>query len=136
MANEFAGSALYAQWIWSGGTVQINTDFRNWDYNDQGEEIDTTAGADSSRSAINSFDTGQVTASFLLLSTMGTVTFAAFKRGVAGTLIFGEAGTTSGYPKTTLPAKIQSGSRTSPYNDVAQMNVTWGQNGARVDGAY
>ena len=71
MANEFAGSALYAQWIWSGGTVQIDTDFRNWSYNDQGEEIDTTAGADSSRSQISSFDTGQVTASFLLLSNYG-----------------------------------------------------------------
>ena len=135
MANEFAGSALYAQWIWAEGTVTINR-FRTFDYTDQGEQIDSTAGADASRGYIDSFATGQVSSQFLLQSDMGTVTFAAFKKGNVGTLIWGEAGTSSGAPKTTLPAKVATGARSTPYSDVVSMTVTWNQNGARVDGAY
>lgn len=134
--NEFAGSALYAQWIYPGGTVIVSTDCRTFTYNDTGETIDATAGADRSRRTINSFDTGQVTASFLLQSDMGTVTYLAFKRGTKGTLIWGEAGTVAGRPKTILPARVDSATRNVPYNDVVSMDVTWLQDGPRVDGAY
>lgn len=134
--NEFVGSAIYAQWIYSGGTIQINTDFRNWSYVDQGQWIDTTAGADTSMQEIPSYDTGQVTASFLLQSNMGTTTFTAFARGTQGTLIWGEAGTASGAPKTTLPAKVYQGTRTVPYNDVVSMDVQWNQNGTKTLGTY
>lgn len=136
MANEFAGSAIYAQWIYSGGTVQMNTDNRDWSYVDQSDWIDATAGADAYANDLASIERGQVNATFLLLSNMGTVTFAAFKRNTQGTLIWGEAGTASGAPKTTLPAYVMSATRNVPYKDTVQMTVQFNQNGARVDGAY
>jgi hypothetical protein len=134
--NEFAGSALYAQWIYSGGTVQINTEFRNWQFTDQGDVIDATAGGDVYRRNLRSYDNCQVTASFLLQSTGGTVARDAFKRFTAGTLIWGEAGTATGMVKTTMPAYVESASRSVPYNDVAAMDVTFTQNGALAHGAY
>lgn len=134
--NEFAGSALYAQWIWSAGTVLVSTECRSFVYNDQGETIDSTAGADTSRMTINSFDTGQVTASILLQSDMGTATYQAFARGNAGTLIWGEAGTVTGKPKTTLPARVDASTRNAPYNDVVSMDITWLQNGTKTFGAW
>jgi hypothetical protein len=67
---------------------------------------------------------------------MGTVTYLAFKRGTEGTLVWGEAGTAAGRPKTILPARVDSSTRNVPYNDVVSMDVTWLQNGPRVDSAY
>ncbi len=134
--NEFAGSALYAQWIYSGGTVQINTEFRNWQYTDQGDVIDATAGGDVYRRNLKSYDNNQVTCSFLLQSTGGTVARDAFKRFTAGTLIWGEAGTATGMVKTIMPAYVESASRSVPYNDVAAMDVTFTQNGAVTHGNY
>lgn len=133
---EYAGSALYAQWIYSGGTVQINTEFRNWNYNDQGDTIDATAGGDVYRRNLKSYDNNQVTTSFLLQSTGGTVARDAFKRFTSGTLIWGEAGTATGMVKTTMPAYVESANRSVPYNDVVSMDVTFVQNGAVTHGAY
>ena len=134
--NEFVGSILYAQWVWASGTVQLETESRNFTYTDSGETVDATAGADAARRTLNSFDTGQVVSSFLLQSDMGTTTFAAFARGNVGTLIWGEAGTAATKPKTTLPARVDSATRSVPYNDVVSMDVTWMQNAAVTRGTY
>ena len=134
--NEFAGSAVYAQWIWTGGTVNIHTEFRNWTVNDTGEKINASAGADTYVRQIGYADNITVAASFLLQSDMGTVTYAAFRRNVAGTLIWGEAGTVAGKPKSTLPARIDAATRNAAYNDVVSMDVTFEQNGTFVPGAY
>ena len=71
--NEFAGSALYAEWITTDSTVVISTEFRNFSFTDSGESIDATAGADVYRRTLDSFQTCSVTASWLMQSTQGSV---------------------------------------------------------------
>ena len=136
--NEFAGSALYAEWITVDSTVTISTEFRNFTFTDSGENIDATAGADIYRRTLDSFQTCSVTASWLMQNTQGSVEVTSLRKGAIGTLNWGEAGSaTAGTPiKRTMPAKVDSSTWTTPYNDVVSIDCTWMQNGALSITAY
>ena len=130
--EEFAGSALHATWTTTASTVTISTEFRNFQFTDSGEDIDATAGADIYRRTLDSFQTCQVTASWLMQSTQGSAEVTNLRKGTEGTLVWGEAGSAAaGTPiKRTLPAKVSTSSWTTPYNDVVSIDCTWIQNGA------
>ena len=133
--NEFAGSALYATWIHSGGTVVLSTESRNFNYAEAGETIDVTAGADSTRRKIASFKS--VTASMSMTAQSdGTALISALAFGTRGTLIFGEAGTATGRPKTTLPAMSLGISRSVPYADVVTYDISWEATGDPTYAGY
>ena len=136
--NEFSGSALYAEWITVGSTVVISTEFRNFSFSDSGENIDATAGADVYRRTLDSFQTCTASASWLMQSTQGSVEVTNLRKGTEGTLTWGEAGSaTAGTPiKRAMPAKVESSSWTTPYNDVVSIDCTWIQNGALSITAY
>lgn len=138
MANsEIAGSALYAEWIYSGGTIVLDTDSRSFTYTPTIDFIDATAGGDTSRKRINSFKDGNVTMSTLAQSDSdGTALLAACAEGTHGTLIWGDMGTATGRPKVTLPAISQGVTRGVPYADVITYDLGFQQNGDRTDGAY
>lgn len=136
MANEFGGTALYATWIWSGGTVVLNTDYRNFSYQPSITFMDANAGADVSPVRLPYMKDGRVTANVLMLNNMGTAVAAAYAEGTNGTLVWGEAGTAAGSPKVTLPAICEGAGRNSAYSDVTTLALSWLQNGTRVDGAY
>jgi len=136
MANEFGGTAFYGTWIWSGGTVLLHTDYRNFNYTPSISFMDASAGADVAPNRLPYMTDGAVSCTMLMLNNMGTAVAAAYAEGVTGTLLWGEAGTASGAPKVTLPAISQGMTRDEPYSDVATITVNWLQNGARVDGSY
>lgn len=132
---EFSGSALYAQWIWSGGTVVLSSDYRQLQDAPTVNLINTTAGSDASETYIVDRADGQVTVTMLEQSG-GTATIAALKEGNGGTLIWGESGTVSNNPKTTVPAICMGAQRNVQYNNVVEISVTFQQNGARTYGSY
>lgn len=136
MANEFVGSSLYAIWTTSTGTTTLSTDSRNFNYTPSISFVDVTAGADTAIQRVQSFKDGNVTMDVLMLSNMGTAMVAQLSEGMIGTLTWGEAGTAAGSPKVTLPAISQGASRSSPYNDVVTMALSWIQNGSRTDGTF
>ncbi len=133
--KEFAGSMLKAQWIYSGGTVQLETESRNFSYNAGIETIDRTAGADQTRKSLNSFKTASAALSMTAQSD-GTALITALAVGTSGTLIFGEAGTVVGSPKTTLPARVSEFKRAMPYADLVTYDISWAADGDPVYGAY
>jgi hypothetical protein len=133
--NEFAGSALYAHWIWSGGTVVLSTESRNFSYTASIDYIDATAGADATRRRLASFKDATVSLS-MVAQTDGTALIASCAEGNNGTLIFGEAGTATNSPKTTLPCRANGVSRSVPYADVVTYDITWSANGDPTYGAY
>jgi len=136
MANkEFVGNMLYAQWIWSGGTVLLSVESRNFTYNEGGETVDATAGSDTTRRKIASFKNVTAGMSYTAQSD-GTALISALAFGTGGTLIFGEAGTATGCPKTTLPAMSLGINRSVPYADVTIYDLSWEANGDPVYGAY
>jgi len=136
MANEFAGSALYATWVWSGGTVILNTDFRNFNYAPTIDFIDSTAGADTARQRINSFKDGSLRVTILGKTNDGTAVYTPLAEGTGGSVVWGPAGTASGSIKHTLPAISMGVTENVVYNDVVTYDVTFQQNGARTDANY
>ena len=133
--NEFAGSALYAQWIWSGGTIVLSTENRNFSYNENIETIDATAGSDTTRRKIASFKNATASLSMTAQSD-GTALIAACAAGVTGTLIFGEAGSAVGKPKVTMPAISLGVNRSVPYADVVTYDLSWESNADITIGAW
>ena len=133
--KEFAGSALYAQWIHSGGTLVLSTESRNFNYNENIETIDATAGSDATRRKIASFKNATASMSYTA-QTDGTATLTALAAGSKGTLIFGEAGTATGAPKTTFPCMSLGVARSAPFADVVTYDFSWEATGDSTFGAY
>ena len=133
--NEYAGSACYVTWVYSGGTVVAYTDARNFNYSPSIDFIDATAGADVNRKRLNSFKDGQASLSSLAQYD-GTAFVTACAEGNGGTLTWSPAGTATGRPKSYAAFIAQGVTVTSPYLDVTTYDVSWQQNGARTDTAW
>ena len=136
MANEFAGSALYASWVHAGGTTVLNTDFRNVTFTPSLELIDATAGADAYRQSIASFASAAFSFSGIFPSN-GTAQMTAFKEGTTGTITYAPAGTATNSPKITFPAVCEGGNYNQPYNDIVEVSTSWAlYNGTVLYSAY
>jgi len=136
MANEMAGTAFYATWTTSAATVTLNTDYRNFSYSPSISFIDAAAGADTAPTRLGYMTDGEANCSFLMLNNMASADIVSFNEGTIGTLVWGEAGTTAGKPKVTLPAISQGLQRGATYNDVVILTASWLQNGTRVIGTF
>lgn len=132
---EFTGSALVLSWIWSGGTVSLNGDYRTCSWNPTVAYADMTAGSDTHVGRLTALkdSTAAVT---LVDSSPGTATYAALNPGVAGTLIIGPEGTATGKRKITMPAFCDGAVPSYTYNDTTTLSVNFTGNGAFTDGAY
>lgn len=137
MANlEYAGSALYASWVYSGGagTISLHLEQRNFVYTPTINFIDATAGADVSIRRINSFRDASLSIETLAQSgSTGAGFMTAFAEGIAGTLTWGEAGSAAANPKHTAAFISQGVVVGTPYNDVVTYSVTLQQDGDRTD---
>jgi hypothetical protein len=133
---SYSGAGLYANWIWSGGTIVMSADYRTMNYTPSVDLYEDTAGADTAKSYIAGVKSGQAT--FTGVDQSGTMVAwgTALMEGQSGTLIIGPEGTVAGKRKITIPAICQGAPVTWPYNNVCELNVTWQQNGARTEGIY
>jgi hypothetical protein len=133
--KEFVGNALYATWVYTSGTIVLNTESRNFSYVENVETIDATAGADLSRRKLASFKNATA-AMTMTAQSDGTVLLSALVAGTRGSLIFGEAGTATGSPKTTLPCMSLGITRTVPFADVVTYDISWESTGDPVQATY
>jgi hypothetical protein len=124
MANEFAGSALYATWVHSGGTVLLHTDFRQASFTPSLELIDATAGSDAYRQRIASFASASFSFSGIFPSN-GTAMLQALKEGTTGTISYSPAGTATNSPRITFPAICEGAQYSQPYNDIVEISCSW-----------
>lgn len=131
----FAGSALYATWIYSGGTVVLSGDFRSLGENESVEVIDATAGADNYRERLPYVKDNSVTIT-IVSQAAGTAMLTALAVGTQGTLIYGEEGTAVGKPKHTHPSFVSNYSKNVPYNDVVELTVTFQGSSAPTHATY
>jgi len=122
--TAFAGSALYAQWVWSGGTTVLSGDYRTLNVNQSMEFIDSTAGADTYREKIASFSDIQATWTSVM-QTGATALFTATAAGVTGTLTVGPSGTATGQPKIIMPSVSQGPSINASYSDIVEFSATF-----------
>ena len=129
------GQNAAISWVYSGGTIALDTDYRSIQYTPSIEMFDQSAGADANKTYITGQKDGSVSYSGIFQSG-GTAITAALTEGTGGTLIWGEEGTAVGKPKHTMPAISQGASANIQYNALIEISCTFQQNGAKVDATY
>jgi len=123
----FAGSALYLAWVYSGGTVQLETDFRGFSWTPTLNWIDATAGADTYEELLPSYGTGVEIPVTMVLQQDGTALLAAIARQTAGSLIYGPEGTATGKKKYTIPATSAGPQFNQPFDDIVELTANFRQ---------
>jgi hypothetical protein len=134
--NEFAGSAMYLAWIYPGGTVTLQSDFRNFSWQPNLNFIDATAGADTYERLLPSYGTGADIPLEMLAQTDGTVLATALARQTKGTLLYGPAGTGNARIAYRIPAYSQGPQWVQPFADVVQMNCNFRQYAVETKGHW
>lgn len=119
---EFSGSALVFNWIYSGGTVSLHSDFRTVTLTPSMDFAETTAGADPRRKRLATIADTAVSWSGLA-QTSGTALEDALAEGVPGTIILQPEGTAAGKRKYTIGAFSQGAKFSYPYSDVVEISV-------------
>ena len=132
---EFVGNATVIQWIYSSGTITLNTDYQTVSWSPGIDFVETSAGADTHKTRLATLKDS--TASLTVLEQTGGSTLAtALTAGVAGTLIIGPEGTASGKRKITMPAYSNGAQYTYTYNDKATVQCSFTGTGAFTDSTY
>ena len=119
-------------WVYSGGTVALNTDFRNIGTDESVDLVMVAAGNDTDKTYLATLKDGVISYSGLLQAN-GTVIKQALEAGGVGTLIFSPEGTASGKPKETYPCISMGAKVAYPYDNVVEVSCDFQKNGARVD---
>jgi len=128
---EITGKNLVATWVYSGGTVDLNTDFRTLSINPNIDLAETTAGADTDKTYIATIKDATIEWSGLYQS-KGTALMNALEAGTGGTLIIYPEGTASGFPKESYPAIAMGAKINVPYADVVEISCTFQKNGPKA----
>lgn len=133
---EYAGSAAYIAWIYSGGTVTLHGDFRTFNWAPTLNWIDATAGSDTYETLLASYGTGAEFSCSLVAQTGGTALVTALARQTAGTVEYGPAGTAAGEVKYLIPATSSGPQWNEPFNDVVEITANWRQTSAETPSNY
>lgn len=133
---EFSGSALVMSWIWPGGTVTLNADYRKCNLSPSVDTIETSAGSDARHGRLATLKDMAANIE-LVAQTGGTAVLAALAEGVVGTLIVGPEGTATNKPKTTFSAISMGAQQQYAYADVSILTCDFQGDGTTyTQGAY
>jgi hypothetical protein len=125
--NEFAGSAMYLAWVYSGGTVTLHADFTQFDWSPSLNFIDVTAGADTYERLLPSYGVGGDMTLNTYAQSDGTALATALARQTQGTLVYGPAGTANNAIAYSIPAYSQGPQWNQPFDGGVEMNCTFRQ---------
>ena len=128
---EITGKSAVINWIWTGGTVGLNADYRSVGFNDTTDMADTTAGNDTHKTQIATIKSSSIDYSGVFPSgTAGTALIGALAVGNSGTLQIYPEGTAATNLLRSYPSIVQSLKQTTPYKDVVEISATFTSNGA------
>lgn len=129
--NNITGKDAVINWIWSGGTVALNSDYRSLSTNETADLAETTAGSDTHKTHIATLKSASIEYSGLYPSgTAGTAIIGALAAGNSGTLVVYPQGTATGNLARNYPAIVTGPKLNTPYNDVVEISCTFTSNGA------
>lgn len=128
----FAGSELYAAWIYAGGTIELHGDYRNLDYEPAMSFIDATAGNDSFLEIVLGIGEPGNLAWSSVTQRDGTAVISALGRGTSGTFVFGPEGTVIGNPKISVPAISIGPEFHAAYDNIVELDCEWQQEAPEI----
>ena len=118
MPELISGPTMILSWIWSGGTVVLNADYRSVTFNPSITYEEVTAGSDTQVGRLTTLK--DATASIeLVMQTGGTAMGTALQPGNSGTLLIQPEGTAVGKRKISLPCYCDGAVPSFPYANVA-----------------
>lgn len=118
MPELISGPTMILSWIWSGGTVVLNADYRSVTFNPSIAYEEVTAGSDTQVGRLTTLK--DATASIeLVMQTGGTAMGTALQPGNSGTLLIQPEGTAVGKRKISLPCYCDGAVPSFPYANVA-----------------
>lgn len=133
MSELISGPSMILSWIWSGGTVVLNSDYRSVSWSPSIAYEDVTAGSDTHIGRLTTLK--DATASIeLVLQTGGTAMGTALQPGNSGTLLIQPEGTAVGKRKISFPCYCDGAQPSFPYANVAV--ISCGFTGSSTIGAF
>ena len=126
--NNIVGKDAVISWVWTGGTVNLATDYRSISVKENVDTAETTAGADTHKTFLPTIKSASIDYSGLF-PTGGTVLYAALAAGMSGTLTVAPEGTATGKVTHAYPAISLGATYDTPYADVVTVNCTFQSNG-------
>lgn len=130
--TAFHGKDLVFTWVWSGGTINLNTDYTSADWAPTGELYDQTAGNDTHHTYIPGAKDCTVNLSMVSQSG-GTATTTALGVNNSGTITISPEGTATGKRKIVIPAFSQGAQETWPFDNRCEITCAFQGNGAWND---
>ena len=127
--NNITGKDAVISWVWSGGTVNLATDYRSVSIKENVDTAETTAGADTHKTYLPTIKSANIDYSGLF-PTGGTALYASLTAGIQGTLTVAPEGTASGKDSKAYPGICMGATYDTPYADVVTVNCTFQSNGA------
>ncbi len=134
MAEFIAGPTMVLSWIYSGGTIALQGDYRTCTWSPSVAYVDSSAGSDTHVRRLTALkdSTAAVT---LVAQTGGTSITAALQPGTGGTLIIQPEGTAIGNRRITHLCYADGASTAHPYADIVAISCGFTGNGAFTDSA-
>jgi hypothetical protein len=128
MPTRFVANLAVIQWIWSGGTISLQGDYRKLDITTSVKEAVVTAGPDAREGRLPTIKDTKV-AIQVVADVGGTAVLAALAEGNVGTLIIGPEGTATSKPKTTVSAICQGADQHYAYATESLIDCTFDGDG-------
>lgn len=130
--TAFSGTSLYLAWVYSGGTITLQGDYRSFNYAPAQTFIDATAGADSFREFLSGVGEPGDCSWSSVMQQSGTALITALARATSGTLLVGVEGTSTNKPKIIIPAISKGPNFNAKYNDIVEFSCSWQQTAAET----
>lgn len=121
---KYNGKDLKVWWIYSGGTVDLTGDSREFTWNKEINEIDAVTRGSTAMEVLPDLPT--IGASLNSLDTAGTAqAWENLDTSQEGTIRWAPNGTATPNRKYEMPAIVQSVEVEYPHNDVVTVSIGW-----------
>lgn len=124
MSELITGQSMVLTWVYSGGTISLDGDYRTCDWNPSTAYEDVSAGADTQTGRMPTLKDASANVT-LVQQESGTAINEALKPQTAGTLTIQPEGTASNLRVITLPAYCDGAQYVHPYANVSVITVNF-----------
>lgn len=131
--TRYTGHDLAVSWIYSGGTVWLEDDYRSLSVGEDVNDANSTAGNDTYAGHLPTYADASANLEMLGTTGSGTVHWAKVAPRTEGTLTWYPEGTAATKPYHSAAAYIKSRNREYPYDNVVTVSINFQFNGAITD---